>query len=442
MVANEGKVILNKAYGKDGTTHNKPLTTQHKFDIGSVSKQFTAAGIMRLKDQGKLDFDDLLEKYIPEINYPSITIKNLMNHTSGIPETMKYFTKQYRKDQVKYPITNQRMISVLATKNLPKYFEPGENWKYSNTGYYLLASIIERVSGLPYSQFMKLEFFKPLGMDDTSVYQVNNDNKFNLNRSYGYIEKFDGSTRPFDQIPFYFLVGSGGIYSTAKDLFTWSQALLSQELFSKDSWEKALSSTEYGNNQLKEYGFGWGLKPSKSGKKAIKHSGDWRGFTTGFAIYPDAQQTIVILTNNNSHDAIDDIHSSLNDLLEGKETSPVKQSLSKVLYPILINSNLTKAKSIINNAIKPDNNDYLTDKKMINRLGYEMLKLKKVQEAIVVFKFNNDKYSDTPNTFDSLAEAYSISGELEKASNLLDRMESLFPKYIDYEDRKKKLKLI
>lgn len=440
LIADKGEVIHHRAYGITDSKGKTELTVNHTFDIGSVSKQFTASGIMRLRDQGKLDFDELLEKYIPEIDYPGITLRHLLNHTSGIPEVMKYFTGLYREGKVNYPITNQRLISVLATKSPTKYFEPGEDWKYSNTGYYLLASVIERVSGLSYGQFMEQEFFHPLGMSSTQVYGASPSDAFNEKRSYGYMERFDGAKRSFDQIPFYFLVGSGGIYSSTGDLYKWFKAIVEQQQFSEDSWQQALSPTNYGDGKTKAYGFGWGLKPSKDGKRAIKHSGDWRGFTAGFAIYPEQEQVIIMLTNNNSHGGINDVLDGLNGLLAGNTVTPVKQSLSKALYPVMMDSNVKQANLILSKALEENNDQYFIEIRQINRLGYALLNKKKAKEAIEVFKFNNTKFPEKPNTYDSLAEAYAKVGEIDKAIELLEQMRQKFPSYTDYDKRKGELK--
>lgn len=439
LVADKGKIIHHRAYGHDGSKDNNRLTTKHLFDIGSVSKQFTASAILRLRDQEKLDFDDLLNKYIPEIEYPGIKLRHLLNHTSGIPEVMKYFSELYRQNKINYPITNQRLISVLATQKPAKYFEPGNDWKYSNTGYYLLASVVERVSGLPYKQFLEQEFFEPLEMNSTRVYGGTMEKHHEDNRSYGFMERFDGAQKSFDQIPYYYLVGSGGIYSTTGDLFKWSKALSSEQLFSKDSWSQALRPTEYGKDKLKKYGFGWGLKPSKSGKKALKHSGDWRGFTAGFALYPEQEQTIIMLTNNNVHKGLNGVLDGLNHILAGQPVAPVKQSLSKALYPVLMNSEKQKAKEILNEASKPNNNKFYTDKRTINRLGYTLLEKGRVEDAIEVFKFNNKKYPGTANTYDSLAEAYARSREFSKAIELLNIMKKKFPLHMDYTKRQNEL---
>ncbi|MFC3093459.1 hypothetical protein DRW07_04475 [Alteromonas sediminis] len=442
LIADKGEIIHHRAYGIVGTKDDTTLTTHHAFDIGSVTKQFTAAAIMRLRDQGKLSFDDPLKKYIPEIDYPGITLRHLLNHTSGIPEVMKYFTQLYRQDKVDYPITNQRLISVLATQHPTEYFKPGTDWKYSNTGYYLLASVIERVSGLAYSQFMEQEFFEPLNMKGTRVYGASTSADFNAQRSYGFRARFDGARRRFDQIPHYFLVGSGGIYSTATDLFTWSKAIMAQQLFSEDSWTQATRHTMYGDNKVKEYGFGWGLKPSKDGKTAIKHSGDWRGFKAGFALYPDQGQTIVMLTNNNSHDGIDEVLDGLNAILADKTVAPVKQSLSHALYPVLMDADETLAASIFAKASDQSNTQYVIDERMLNQLGYLLLEKDKAKAAIKVFKFNNSTFPESPNTYDSLAEAHATLGDVDNAVELLRIMQIKFPAHTDYDKRQSELEAL
>jgi len=439
LISDSGSVVHHKAYGVDGSSQSLKLTTDHKFDIGSVSKQFTAAAIMRLRDKNKLSFDDPLNKYIPEINYPGVTLRHLLNHTSGVPDIMRYFRRLFRGGQVDRPIDNQFMLSEMVTNSMPSEFKAGQEWKYSNTGYYLLANVIERVSGKTYSEFMVSEFFRPLGMNNTFVYDTNTSKQSVNNRSFGFTERYDGKIHQRDQIPNFFLVGAGGIYSTAGDLMAWSDAIVDGKLFSNSSWEQALQNTNYGDGQTKEYGFGWGLKPSKYGHKVLKHSGDWRGFSSGFAIYPEQERTVIMLTNNNIHREIDGVYSAIEDILEGHKPERLRENLSRVLYQASTSSDDDALELIAREVLNTSSENYSVDVKPINHLGYMLLERNEHEKALTVFELNKELNPEIPNTFDSLAEAYYFSGNKEAGKALFAEMSQKFPDFMDYENRLKEI---
>ena len=159
LVAQHGKIIVHKAVGQVSVDGTKPMTTDTAFDVGSISKQFTAAAIVRIAEQHRLSLDDSAERFLPGFPYPSITIRQLMNQTSGLPDMMPYYTKQILSGKAKRSIDLSDIVDVLKASNQPLVTRPGAAFAYSNTGYTLLGKIVEKTSGKSYASFLHDEFF-------------------------------------------------------------------------------------------------------------------------------------------------------------------------------------------------------------------------------------------------------------------------------------------
>lgn len=277
LVAEKGKVIYHKAFGIANIDPVESLQINSQFRLASVSKQFTAMAIMILKEQGKLDYDDDMRKYLPELPYPGITIRHLLTHTSGIPKYEdlcdKYWDLEHENFLEKKYATNDDIIAMLIEYHPDVLFEPGDRYAYSNTGYVLLASIVSCVSGEPFEIFMKKNIFDPLEMSHTLVYSAVRDDPMD-NRVYGYRLALNGS----DYLPndFHYMsgiAGDGAIYSTTGDLYKWDRALYTEKVVSKSSLEEAFTPVVLNDGSTHNYGFGWVIDTSLTGKKIVSHGG-------------------------------------------------------------------------------------------------------------------------------------------------------------------------
>jgi CubicO group peptidase (beta-lactamase class C family) len=250
LVAEKGKVIYKKSFGFSNETTKEKLNDNSVFELASVSKQFTAMAIVLLKEKGKLDYEDKISKYIPELSsYSTITIRNLLNHTGGLPDYMEVMDSTFDKNNI---ATNHDIISTFARLKPQVLFEPNTKWEYSNTGYALLASIIEKVSGMSYGDYLSKAIFKPLKMTNTFVYRRRYEPKIISNYAYGYVYS--------DSLKKYFLpddlnetkhvvwldgiVGDGCVNSTIMDLLKWDRALYADKLISKESKKEIFTSSE------------------------------------------------------------------------------------------------------------------------------------------------------------------------------------------------------
>lgn len=287
MVIRDDEVVYSRGFGYANIDAHTPIDENSTFRLGSVSKQFTATAIMVLAEAGKIDYNDPVIKYLPELTgYPGITIRHLLTHTSGLPD---YYDTI---DTSQGMPTNSDLPAELASMNGP-VFAPGEKYEYSNPGYEMLSLIVERASGQSFAQFMTENVFEPAGMDDSLIYDHTEPEI--PNRVLGYEPDGKGfRLNDFDELNH--IVGSGGMYATIEDFFAWDRALYHDYVVSEDTLRTAFTRHRLSNGNEIDYGFGWRLDQYR-GHRRIAHSGSWVGFRTHIARYPDERLTIVVLTN-------------------------------------------------------------------------------------------------------------------------------------------------
>jgi len=283
MIVKDGEIIKTKTYGMADLEKKIPISPKSNFRLASVSKQFTAMSIMILKERGKLYYDQTLTDIFPEFpDYgKNITIEFLLQHRSGmidyedlIPDTATI--------QVLDRDVLRMMMGIDST-----YFAPGAKFRYSNSGYAVLAMIVEKLSGKRYATFLHDEIFQPLGMENSVAYE--NGISTIQNRAFGYFVEFD-SVVFSDQSITSAVLGDGGIYTSLNDLFKWDQALYIDKLVSRKSLQKAFTP------MLENYGFGWRIDDYK-GHRRVHHTGSTCGFRNVIQRYPEDQFTVIILTN-------------------------------------------------------------------------------------------------------------------------------------------------
>lgn len=292
LVSRDGKTLFEKAYGYASIEHHVRVTPQTKFRIGSITKQFTAAAILRLQEQGKLSVDDPLSKFLPD--YPrgsEVQLRHLLTHTSGIHS---YTDKPDFLETVSVPIKSSE-DHIRSFQNDPYDFAPGERWSYSNSGYFLLGYIVEKVSGQPYADFLRTQFFEPLGMKDTGVYR---NGAILAHDATGYAQ--NGATiekaRDWDMSR---AGGAGALYSTVEDLARWNDAVFAGKVLSEASTEAAWTPVKTASTSPPTedgYGFGWGVGRFR-GLREIQHGGGLQGFVSQLSRFPDQRLTIVVLAN-------------------------------------------------------------------------------------------------------------------------------------------------
>jgi CubicO group peptidase (beta-lactamase class C family) len=285
LVAKGGKILLEKGYGMadlELEVANKP---EMKFRLGSITKQFTAAAIMQLQEQGKLSVSGLACQYVddcPEA-WKAVTIHHLLSHTSGIPSytSMPGFIKP---QSIRIPM--KPLEIVMLSRNKPMDFQPGEGWLYDNSGYLFLGYIIEKITGGTYASYMEKNIFGRLGMQD-SGYDVTS--KVMKNRAKGYGRGPEGF-RNSDYIDMTLPHAAGSLYSTVHDLYLWDRALYTEKVVSKKSYEAMTTVVR------RNYGYGLQLGTFENHKQ-VAHGGGIPGFGTWIGRFPDDDAVVIVLSN-------------------------------------------------------------------------------------------------------------------------------------------------
>lgn len=287
IVAKNGSIIYEHYAGHPDLRQKDSMTASTSLHIASTSKTFTGIAILRLIQEGKLTLQDSLSRFFPDFPYKGITVKMLLNHRSGLPNYVNFMDKT-SWDQKKY-CTNADVLSIMMSEPPNKEASPDRKFSYCNTNYILLALIIEKITGLSYPEFMQEKFFGPLQMKDTYVFTMKDSLKatptFSPSGTYWDFDFLDGT------------YGDKNIYTTARDLLKWDQALYTDQLISKALLDSAF--TPYSNERpsIHNYGLGFRLLLMPNGKKIVYHFGRWHGANAAFARLPDEKAVIIILGN-------------------------------------------------------------------------------------------------------------------------------------------------
>lgn len=298
LIAEKGKIKFEKANGFIEYAKKTPLHTNTIFELASVSKQFTAMTIMMLHEKGLLNYDDLVEKYIT-IPYKGITIRQLLTHTSGLPDYQTIMDANWDKQKV---AGNKDIIEYLNKYAPPKLFEPGTQYLYSNTGYVLLGSITEKVSGRDFIEFCKTEIFDQLGMKSTAIRTLAEKAAIkNFALGHVFVEDRNEYIRAdsFPSSNYTIWLGNrkgpGRISSNVEDLLKWDQALYTNKLISQTALAEAFKPMILNNGSISNYGFGWELRPTEN---IVWHNGDNPGYKTIIIRCLKTKTTLIILCNN------------------------------------------------------------------------------------------------------------------------------------------------
>jgi CubicO group peptidase (beta-lactamase class C family) len=290
LVAKDGKVIFRKGYGLASTAPDKPVTPDMVFRIGSITKQFTSTAILKLAEQGKIDLKADITTYLTGFSAPgkTVTVEHLLNHTSGIKSYTSLPDAMSKKGSY---ISPADMIKIIQAQ--PSDFAPNDQWRYNNSGYFLLGAIIEKVSGMTYGEYVAKNLFKPAGMKSSYT----DDSSLPANSTKGYQKsggtEFVASDYVHPSIPY----SAGAIFSTVDDLWKWNQAIFNYKLVKKESLEMAWTPTKLNNGKLVGYGYAWQLG-RLGDAKVIGHGGAIDGYLTMEIYVPDQEIYVCILSNS------------------------------------------------------------------------------------------------------------------------------------------------
>ncbi len=440
LVAEAGEVLYREAFGLANREWNIPNQVDAKFNIASISKQFTAALIMQLVEEDKIHLDSTISVYYPEYRRDigqQVTIHHLLTHRSGIPN---YTSIPYVwSDSLQNKYTKEALVKKFCSNNLE--FKPGSRYQYNNTGYFLLSMIIEKVTGKEFATVLKEKILDPLGLKNTAV---DNRESVLLKRAYGYEregEHYNNVSGTFMQN----LQGAGNLYSTVDDLFAWNQAFTSGQVLSAGSVEvmqtpyseeSAVWISPYTNN----YGYGIGLADIPLAEneytKMIFHSGHIKGFSGYVASFIEEGNTIILLSNvgNVSTVRMNEIAQQVKNVLYGLPYEIPERSLAPELIRVIASQGVDAAIEHFYKLKDAFPYEFKNVSKDLDQLGLALMQEDKIPEALEIFKLNVKMY---PNwmTYQRLGFAYMQNNDAREAAKNYRKAISLNPKRSGMEKR-------
>jgi CubicO group peptidase (beta-lactamase class C family) len=289
-VASRGRLVHTQSYGLANVELRVPVSDSTVFEIGSISKQFVAAAVMLLVEDGRLGLDDPIHDFLPDLpsEWLGVTVRQLLTHTSGIPDYEEIQTYEaYR-----FRFTPDEIIRVAHSR--PMDFEPGTGWYYSNTGYFLLSLIVERIAGRPFGQVLDTMVFGPLGMGQTRM--ADPEDIIQHRASGDWVDRMGVELMNRDATQASSTLGAGGLLSSVHDMVRWDEALYGDELLSEESKAVMWTSAVLPNGDDTGYAFGWGVGEYR-GRRSVGHGGQVAGFVASFLRLPDDELAIIVFAN-------------------------------------------------------------------------------------------------------------------------------------------------
>lgn len=401
LIARDGSPVISKGYGMANYELNVPNSPKTVFLIASLTKQFTALAVMQLQERGKLNVNDAICKYLEDCPaaWQTVTIRQLLTHTSGIPN-FSSLPDWDEKISVQ-PFTRTGFVKVF--RDLPLQFAPGNSFKYSNSGYYLLGLIIEKVSGRLFRDFLKENIFDPLGMKKTALYDPR---PLTPNLATGYYWYLNSFVNALYQHPVGFYA-NGGLLSTTEDLLRWDQSLYTEKLVSRESLEEIF--TPYKNN----YAYGW-IIGKKFERQTTSHSGSNIGFSSFILRFPIEKVTIIILSNSDETSATK-VANNLSAITFGEPYKLPIPRISDVIAAKLVEKDVKSAmqlyRELKNN--QPDKYDFREE--LLDDLGWDLVENERYADALEIFKSNVENFPNSANAYDSLGEIYLLNKNYDLA---------------------------
>jgi len=418
LIAARGKVIYRKSFGSANFEWNIPNTPDTKFRIGSVTKSFTAVLIFQLVEQGKIRLDGKVIDYLPDFKKTGdrITVRQLLIHTSGLPDynNVPDFFRAVQSGL----LNRDEIIKRISEYDL--LFEPGTKFGYSNDGYRVLGAIIEKVTGKPYEQVLRENILYPFGLKNSGY--ISRSAVLDK-RASGYSKRLGG----IENAPFYEASPASGMYSTVDDLYLWFQVLDDNKILAAGNRDLIWGLSLYGN------AYGWlvsktSLRRTEDSLKLMTEGAVFGFFARAVRLSKD-KHTIILLTNvRAATNFLPDIERGITDILYDRAPQPPKRSIAEALLATIKQKGVNPALEQFRNLRSKQQNRYSFTEDELNNLGYFLLNnMRKVQDAIEMFKLNVTEYPQSSNAYDSLGQAYMVSGDKELAIENYQRSLELNP---------------
>ena len=442
LFAEKGKIIYKKSFGYADFKYKIENTDSTLINVASISKTLTAVAVLQLKEQGKLKLDDVFVKYFPEFPYPEITIRQILSHTSGLPDSEELLDSMVAKNPGKI-FTNNDIIPALVIfkKSKALRFKPGERWGYSSAGYSLLAILVEKISTQPFDVYMKQHVFIPAGMIHTYV-QTSLSQKTDKNRcsNYMYNNHYQMKLQQMDTLPdwkefTYNLTGATGgsnVVSSLNDMLAYDQALYSGKLLKAETLQEAFTPVKLNNGKDNKaaqgsYGLGWFIQKDSTGGITVSHSGAAPGITTFVIRNISKKQVLVILQNiQNPGFNISAVLQILNE-----KTIIYKRSAAFEFSRYLYKNGMESAHSRLQQMLS-DTVQYVLTEKDMARVGLEFSRNKHFgQYCLEAYKLNTEFFPKSWKSFDDYANALLKGGQKEAAIKMYQKSIELNPENIN-----------
>ncbi|OPC04933.1 penicillin-binding protein 4 [Elizabethkingia ursingii] len=332
MIAERHKVLYTGSFGNTYHPEEKQeLSRASVFELASVSKPFTAFAMLKVLDIYHLSLHTDVKYFLPDFPYEGISVFQLLNHTSGLPDYMELFEEFWDKTII---ADNSDVVGLLTTLRPKVYFNPSEQWDYCNTGYVILAVILEKITGFTFPEVLQKYIFRPLDMKNTMVYNRRKNPQLIPDYAFGVLSDPEtGKLKLPDEIKgeeyVYYLdgiQGDGTVNSTLGDLLIWNNAILEQYLVDEKYLDLMFEPTVNNDGQVFPYGLGWELDEKKNGEKQVYHIGGWPGYFTYNSLYLNSGISVILLCNKPDTEDIE------KEILQKLEDAVFSRKRSRTLY--------------------------------------------------------------------------------------------------------------
>ena len=427
LVSENGQIVYERSQGYLDIARHIPNSDTTHFNLASLSKPFTSIAVLQLVQAEKVALDSPCICYLPDFPYTGVTVRQLLNHTSGLPP-LERFEDGYIHDHPDEVISGQSVYNRLVALKRPLSYAPGDRWGYNNFNYLVLALLVQKVGGMPFADYMRTYVFIPAGMRETYIRQPDQPNTVRYTRPNMYSTAWL-NVDSLDHHQYYTNYNLGGIegpnnvVSTLRDLWRFDNALRAGKLLSRALMDSAFKplvlndgTVYHAPGSTRSYGLGWNTYNNKTAPftRFVFHDGHIVGLMTFLHHNLDQDQTIVYYNNMDDPPLLTMV--SISNILNG--LPPVKIPLTKSLARIYGETMVLKgvdAAAAAFNELKDDTLHYYVDELEINRLGYDLLATPMQRYALEAFKLNTLLFPKSANVYDSYADALDRNGYKEEA---------------------------
>lgn len=444
LIAEKGSIIYQQNFGYASLENKTPIGPHTTFNLASLSKPFTAVSILQLVEKHKLGLDDHLVKYFPAFPYSNITISQLLSHSSGLSDqdlaqAVSTFRKQHGREYM-----NADLVQLLADAKVKLKLQPGEKWWYCNMGYQLLATLVEKLSGMSFGTYLSKNIFLPAGMRDSYLMVSGMSPRVGQAGQYDYVKRYDTVKQRLDLNRgdySYATFGESNVESNAADLFRFSSALFGEKLISKAMLIKATTGTQLiddkpnnvwlniGGMGLTVDGLGWFIFKDENMGKTVFHAGGMAGAVTILLHNITKDQTVIVLDNTSSEGLYKNAQQALN-ILDGKPIEPAKVNLTRLYVRTLMAKGNDAAAALLLSA-RPDTARYSLSENDLNNLSYDLLQSGHLTQALETFRMNCLLFPMSDNAFESYGEALEQAGFKNEALLIYRRSLDIAPANAD-----------